>query len=151
MLSLLLQHVCDSIQPASQPASKQSKQAKQAKHFGLQKIDQYYYIEKPNHTRPFYSMFCGCSKASSPFPLCKKLSSKLSKLCVFFRASRQMSTHTDTHTLLPSISSSSLCHAKYHPSSTLWTPSTVQSIIHHPLCGLLVLYKVSSIIHFVDS
>jgi hypothetical protein len=64
-------------------------------------------------------MFCACSKASPfPSPLQNTLF-QIVKICV------QGKCPDTPHTLLlPSISSSSLCHAKCHPSSTLWTTSS---------------------------
>jgi len=108
-------------QPASQPASKAN--AKQAsKAFWLQKIHQYY-IEKPLNPKTIqellYSMFCACSKASPFPPLCKTLSSKLSK----FVSRANVQTH----------------HTHYYCLPSPAPPSVMQSVIHHPHCGLLVV------------
>jgi hypothetical protein len=100
---------------ASQPASKAN--AKQAsKAFWVQKIHQYY-IEKPNHTRPIIACFVDVQKPPLSPPLCKH-SLPNCQICV------QANVQTPHTLLLPSISSSSLCHAKCHPSSTLWTTSS---------------------------
>jgi hypothetical protein len=75
---------------------------------------------QPNHTRPISSMFCGCSKSLSPLsPPLQKLSSNLSNLCL-----RQMSRHSHIIAFHLQLQLLHLCHAKWHPSSTLWTTSS---------------------------